>query len=91
MLWLPAMLESPLFAFLLQISLGPRIRGGGRKNKFQEKSIIKIPYPTPPVWPIGILQDSWPPYGVPNLQPGGREQRAVLSLRLGCAELRINR
>lgn len=48
MLRLPATLESPLFAFLLQISLGPRIRGGGRKNKFQEKSIIKIPYPTPP-------------------------------------------
>lgn len=69
-----------------------RIRGGGRKNKFREKSIIKIPYPTPPpVWPIGILQDPWPPYGVPNLQPGGREQRIVLSLRSGYAELRINR
>lgn len=83
--------QSPLFAFLLHISLGLQMRGGGRKNKFREKSIIKIPYPTPPVWPIGIPQDPWPPYSVPNLQPGGREQRAILSLWTGCAELRINR
>lgn len=81
--------QSPLFGFLLQI--GPRIRGRGRKNKFQEKSIIKIPYPTPPCVANWYSAGSLAPLRRSNLQPGGREQRAVLSLQLGCAELRINR
>lgn len=51
MLLLPATLKVLFFASLLQISLGLRMRGGGRKNKFREKSIIKIPYPTPPLHP----------------------------------------
>lgn len=45
---LPAMLKVLFFLFLLQLSLGLWMRRGGEKNMFQAKSIIKIPYPTPP-------------------------------------------
>lgn len=66
-------IASPLVPVLLQQSLGLWMRKGGEKNTSSEIYNRDPSSFSPPVWPIGILQDPLAPYGVPNLQLGRKE------------------